>query len=77
MRYAPEGVVDLLKMDIEGAETEVFSGPMHWLDRVSCIVAELHPPFTFEHFRGLMIAHGFDIIAGRMLPTALRREPTV
>src|SRR5215831_15418839 len=27
MRYAPEGVVDLLKMDIEGAEADVLSGP--------------------------------------------------
>jgi FkbM family methyltransferase len=77
MRYAPEGTIDLLKMDIEGAEADVLSGPMHWLDRVSCIVAELHPPFTLEHFRGLMITRGFDIIAGRMLPTALRRGLTV
>ena len=77
MHYAPEGMIDLLKMDIEGAEADVLSGPMHWLDRVSCIVAELHPPFTLEQFRGLMITRGFDIIAGQMLPTALRRGLTV
>jgi FkbM family methyltransferase len=76
-RYAPEGMVDLLKMDIEGAEADVLSGPMHWLDRVSCIVAELHPPFTLKQFRGPMIARGFDIIAGQMLPTAVRRGLTV
>jgi FkbM family methyltransferase len=77
MRYAPEGVIDLLKIDIEGAEADVLSSPMRWLDRVSCIVAELHPPFTLERFRDLMIMHGFDIVAGQMLPTALRREHTV
>lgn len=74
IRYAPEGMIDLVKMDIEGAEADVLSGPMQWLDRVSCIVAELHPPFTFEQFQNLMIARGFDIIGGRMLPTALRHE---
>lgn len=35
--------VDLLKMDIEGAEYAVFSGPdLSWLDRVGVLVVELH-----------------------------------
>jgi FkbM family methyltransferase len=35
--------IDLLKMDIEGAEKEVFgSGPTPWLDHVSTIAIELH-----------------------------------
>lgn len=34
--------VDLLKMDIEGAEIEVFQTSASWLDRVSEIVLELH-----------------------------------
>jgi FkbM family methyltransferase len=72
-RYAPAGTIDLLKMDIEGAEAEVFSGPMEWLDRVACIIAELHPPFSLEQFRRLLIARGFDILDGRMMPTAVRR----
>ena len=72
-RYAPEGKIDLLKMDVEGAEADILCGPMRWLDRVSCIVAELHPPFTLEKFRSQMAIRGFDLIAGRMIPTALRR----
>jgi FkbM family methyltransferase len=72
-RYAPEGMIDLLKIDIEGAEAEVFSGPMVWLDRVACIVAELHPPFSLEQFRRLVTARGFDVVGGRMMPTAVRR----
>jgi FkbM family methyltransferase len=72
-RYAPEGMIDLLKIDIEGAEAEVFSGPMAWLDRVVCIIAELHPPFSLEQFRRVLIARGFDILDGRMMPTAVRR----
>jgi FkbM family methyltransferase len=34
--------VDLLKVDIEGAEVEVFADTSAWIDRVSVIVAELH-----------------------------------
>lgn len=35
-------VVDLVKMDIEGTENEVFEGDLGWLDRVSAIILELH-----------------------------------
>ena len=34
--------VDLLKMDIEGAEVEVFADTSAWIDRVNVVVAELH-----------------------------------
>jgi FkbM family methyltransferase len=34
--------IDLLKLDIEGAETEVLSSCDLWLDRVRAIVVELH-----------------------------------
>jgi FkbM family methyltransferase len=40
----PEGArVDLLKLDIEGGEQMLAAGDTAWLDRVDCIVAELHP----------------------------------
>ena len=34
--------IDLLKIDIEGAELEVFSDAGAWIDRVNMIVVELH-----------------------------------
>ena len=34
--------IDILKMDIEGAEKEVFSNPPHWLEKVGMIAIELH-----------------------------------
>jgi hypothetical protein len=34
--------VDLLKVDIEGAEKEVFSSPDEWIGSVSAIAIELH-----------------------------------
>jgi FkbM family methyltransferase len=35
--------IALLKVDIEGGEAEMFCGEIDWLDRVECIVAEVHP----------------------------------
>jgi hypothetical protein len=34
--------IDLLKLDIEGSERELFSSAETWLDKVECIVVELH-----------------------------------
>jgi len=34
--------IDLLKVDIEGAEKEVFENSVEWIDRVSAMVIELH-----------------------------------
>jgi FkbM family methyltransferase len=34
--------VDLLKIDIEGAEKEVFEGSAKWIDKVAVIMVELH-----------------------------------
>jgi hypothetical protein len=34
--------VGILKVDIEGAEKEVFSGAASWIDRVDGIIIELH-----------------------------------
>jgi FkbM family methyltransferase len=33
--------IDILKLDIEGAEHELFSGSVDWLQRVSCLVFEV------------------------------------
>jgi len=35
--------VDMLKVDIEGGERELFAGDTGWLDRVNAIMIELHP----------------------------------
>jgi FkbM family methyltransferase len=34
--------IDLLKMDIEGAEREVLADPSPWIDRVDALIVELH-----------------------------------
>lgn len=38
--------INLLKIDIEGGERDVFAGRTDWLDAVDCIAIELHPGFT-------------------------------
>lgn len=72
----PVGRVDLLKVDIEGAERELFAGDTGWLDRVDRIVAELHPPYAFEEFRALLAGRGFAVHGagegGFPMPTAIR-----
>jgi FkbM family methyltransferase len=37
--------IDLLKVDIEGAEKEVFASSIAWIDRVGAIAVELHDRF--------------------------------
>jgi len=39
------GSVDLLKLDIEGAEKEVLSSPEEWIGKIGAIVIELHDRF--------------------------------
>jgi FkbM family methyltransferase len=34
--------IDILKMDIEGSEKEVFSNCTGWIDRVNSVIVELH-----------------------------------
>jgi len=38
--------VDLLKVDIEGAEREVFASPTAWIERVGVIIIELHDRYV-------------------------------
>lgn len=38
--------VDLVKIDIEGGEADLFAGDVRWLQRVRCIIAEFHPGFV-------------------------------
>ncbi|HSH12230.1 MAG TPA: FkbM family methyltransferase, partial [Desulfurivibrionaceae bacterium] len=42
MREQGLDYIDILKMDIEGGEIEVFSAGGNWLDRVGLLIAELH-----------------------------------
>jgi len=40
------GPIDLLKVDVEGVEEELFADCKGWIDRVTVIVCECHYPYT-------------------------------
>ncbi len=53
--------VDILKMDIEGAEKEVFEDPSSWLGRVDALIVELHENWKPGCHRNFYNAtNGFD-----------------
>jgi FkbM family methyltransferase len=49
--------IDLLKMDVEGAEREIFRHG-EFLERVSFVIAELHDNYSEAEFGADMAAHG-------------------
>jgi FkbM family methyltransferase len=69
---------DLLKVDIEGAEKELFASINPWKDRVKAIVCELHDDVNYAWFASQMKAAGFNPYpAGelfRRLPGAIRAD---
>jgi FkbM family methyltransferase len=54
LRGAP---IDLLKIDIEGSEIELFSGDVSWLDCVRNLCIELHGPKCETAFRSAMAGY--------------------
>jgi len=68
-------VIDLLKIDIEGAETEVFScSDMSWLERVKCIQIELESEMGRAAFFTALRGHPFHFSQHREILTAMRME---
>jgi FkbM family methyltransferase len=53
--------IDVLKVDIEGGEVDLFIPGARWPDRVKCVVAELHHPYTFEAFEQFFALRGFEV----------------
>ena len=54
--------VDILKVDIEGAERQLFSGELDWLDRVRALMVEFHGDARRESgFDGTMRRYGFQV----------------
>lgn len=56
--------IDLLKIDIEGKEAELFSGETDWLQKVSNIVMECHSEKIRTDAAALLIQYGFTVYSG-------------
>lgn len=55
--------LDLVKIDIEGGEQELFLGPTGWLDRTKAIIIEFHPDVVdYSRLTRLLEGRGFDYI---------------
>jgi FkbM family methyltransferase len=58
---APQPRVDILKIDVEGAELKLFSAPSNpWLDAVDNIFIELHGPDCDQTFSRAMSGYRYD-----------------
>jgi FkbM family methyltransferase len=59
--HVPEGArVDYVKMDVEGVESRLLSGPAAaWLERVDAIALQVHDPYTLESCARDLQALGF------------------
>lgn len=55
------GSVDLLKIDVEGAENEVIAGANQILGRVARIVVEYHSSELLEQLTNTLSGHGFAL----------------
>jgi hypothetical protein len=67
--------IDVLKLDIEGSEKEVFEDSAEWIDRVSAIAIELHDRFKSGCSRAFYAATtGFAHEVTRDEDTFVRRE---
>lgn len=51
--------IDLLKIDIEGAEDNLFRGALEWLEIVETILLEIHSPEGEVRIRDILIQKGF------------------
>ncbi len=68
--------IDILKVDIEGAEVELFKGDVSWLSRVRCIAIEFHADSrAASEFDGLMQQYGFRVIDNGPHTVLAIREP--
>lgn len=53
--------VDLLKIDIEGAEDELLGSDNGWLERVGSLLVEIHPNTSAERLNGMIGRFGFSL----------------
>jgi len=54
--------IDLLKMDIEGAEAALLGDDCEqWIGRVGCMVIEIHDELPIDELERRMARHGFEV----------------
>jgi FkbM family methyltransferase len=74
LALSPTGRIDVLKIDIEGAELELFRGPCDWLRAVGCVSIELHGEAAKVEIPRTLIAAGFKLSQHGSLTVAVQQE---
>jgi FkbM family methyltransferase len=75
-RQAGGGRIDVLKIDVEGAEAEIFGADdLSWLDYVDHLVVELHDGRSREIFLRALAGRPFDLSRSFELTVCRRRAP--
>lgn len=55
------GVIDYVKMDVEGSEAAIFEGDVDWLRHVSAIRVHVHQPVTIERIISRLTTGGMVV----------------
>jgi FkbM family methyltransferase len=77
LQEAPNHRIDLLKIDIEGGEEQLFSAEVDpWLSRTKTIVIEFHGKSCEEAFSKAVEAHPFRVEKAGYVSVARRYGPT-
>jgi FkbM family methyltransferase len=75
IRMSGQDRVSLLKVDIEGAETELFQSCQGWLPQVDNIVVELHGANAEKIFHSAIAGSGFVVSQCDELTVCLQPPP--
>jgi FkbM family methyltransferase len=67
LRASPTGTIDILKLDVEGAEYDILHPPTPWLSSVRCLIIELHGEAAHRDIPGWLQVAGFSIERHRSL----------
>ena len=68
LRSIPDGYIDILKMDIEGAEMEILSGDVsEWLPHVGLLIVETHGVEITKKLKRVMAGQGWQVLRYRNL----------
>jgi FkbM family methyltransferase len=70
---SPHGRIDILKIDIEGAEVDLFKGGCDWLSSVDCLSIELHGDEAKREIPLTLLAAGFELSRHGSLTVAVRK----
>jgi hypothetical protein len=70
--------IDVFKIDIEGAETALFSGPCDdWLERTRVIMTEIHSPEADRAVRRAVARHRYEYHRHREVHVFVNRDPRI